>query len=414
MVKRYCGWEYIGGVGEKSHCMMPRGCNAYLLLGEKIARVCEFDMFSMKVCSWILHKIMYCIISSTAMLPCLSNLYIVCIYTQAICGAASRLGKLSGLGRPLRQAAHDTVVFLPHPPPPMHRNVMTPMSARRLGACINNATKHNQVRRLTTSRRWQQTASEEREHKERLAVLQAEDLRLLQPVKTHVDEYLATVGKAKDMLENMPAALQPILSSRSVHSFPTHRLIISEALASAKRLQEENLPNLLAHLEDLEVEDYPEPGNDETELQFLARVKDMNPAERRTLLDTVNGQVEATTKNLRQRVQNWSPEEEEAERSDAERFQTRNPLPSPSTEEQFANVISDATAKLNFGMGQPEDVRQWKPLGAPGGTPSKASAPDQQPAATVDAPKPKPKTFGFDLNSLQAKLEASIKKVAKR
>jgi hypothetical protein len=65
MVKRYCGWEYIGGVGEKSHCMMPRGCNAYLLLGEKIARVCEFDMFSMKVCSRVLHKIMYCIISLT-------------------------------------------------------------------------------------------------------------------------------------------------------------------------------------------------------------------------------------------------------------------------------------------------------------------------------------------------------------
>lgn len=66
MVKRYCGWEYIGGVGEKSHCMMPRGCNAYLLLGEKIARVCEFDMFSMKVCPRVLHKIMYCIISLTA------------------------------------------------------------------------------------------------------------------------------------------------------------------------------------------------------------------------------------------------------------------------------------------------------------------------------------------------------------
>jgi hypothetical protein len=69
MVKRYCGWEYIGGVGEKSHCMMPRGCNAYLLLGEKIARVCEFDMFSMKVCSRVLHKIMYCITSSIVVLP---------------------------------------------------------------------------------------------------------------------------------------------------------------------------------------------------------------------------------------------------------------------------------------------------------------------------------------------------------
>jgi hypothetical protein len=37
----------IGGVGEKSYCMMPRAHdrNAYLLMmGEKIARVCEFDM----------------------------------------------------------------------------------------------------------------------------------------------------------------------------------------------------------------------------------------------------------------------------------------------------------------------------------------------------------------------------------
>jgi hypothetical protein len=313
--------------------------------------------------------------------------------------------------------------FLQHPPPPMHRNVMPPMSARRLGACIHNATKHNQVRRLTTSRKWQQTASDNgREHKERLEVLQAEDLRLMQPVKAHLQEYLATVGKATDILENMPAQLQPILPSRSVHSFPTHRLIIADALASAKRLKDEGLPNLLAHMEDLEIEDYPEPGKDETEVQFLARVKDMNPAERRTLLDTVSGQVEAATKNLRQRVQNWTPQEEEAERSDAERIQARNPLPSPSTEEQFANVISDATAKTNFGMGQPEDIRQWKPLDVSGRTPSKTSAPEPQSTATAkptqeptaDAPKPKPKSFGFDLNSLQAKLEASIKKVAKR
>jgi hypothetical protein len=329
----------------------------------------------------------------------------------------------------LRQAAHDIAQFvwsqsLQHSPPPMHRNVMPPMSARRLGACIHNATKHYQVRRLTTSRKWQQTASDNsRDHKERLEILQAEDLRLLQPVKANLNEYLATVERAKDMLEKMPAALQPILPSRSVHSFPTHRLIIAEALASAERLKEKDLPNLLAHVEDLEIEDYPEPGKDETEVQFLARVKDMNPAERRTLLNSVSGQVEATTKNLRQRVQNWTPEEEEAERlSEAERIQARNPLPSPSTEEQFANVISDATAKTNFGMGQPEDVRQWKPLDVPGRTSSKTSAPEPQTTATAkstqeataDAPKPKAKSFGYDLNSLQAKLEASIKNVAKR
>jgi hypothetical protein len=303
----------------------------------------------------------------------------------------------------------------------MHRNVMSPMSARRLGACINNATKHCQVRRLNTSRKWQQTASDNsREHKERLAGLQAEELRLLQPVKAKLNEYLATVEKAKDMLENMPAALQPILPLRSVHSFATHRLTIAEALAAAERLKEERLPNLLAHVEDLEVEDYPEPGNDETELQFLARVKGMNPAARRTLLDTVNEQVEATTKSLRQRVQNWTPQQEEAEKSETERLYTRNPLPSPSTEEQFANVISGATAKANFGTGQQEDIRQWKPLEVPGSASSKTTAPGPQSTAaakptqqpTADAPKPK--SFGFDLNSLQAKLEASIKKVAKR
>ena len=302
----------------------------------------------------------------------------------------------------------------------MHRNVMPPMSARRLGACIHNATKHNQVRRLTTSRQRQQTASDnDREHKERLEVLQAEDLRLLQPVKANVKEYLATVGMAKEILENMPAALQPILPSRPVHSLPTHRLVIAEALASAERLKEEDLPNLLAHVEDLEIEDYPEPGKDETEMQFLARVKNMNPTDRRTLLDTVSGQVEDYTKNLRQRVQNWTQEEAEAERSDAEKIQARKPLPSPNAEEQFANIISDATAKPNFGMGQPEGTRQWKPLG---GAPSKTSAPEPQSMATAkstqeptaDAPKPKPSGFGFDLNSLQAKLEASIKKVAKR
>lgn len=336
--------------------------------------------------------------------------------------------KESGLGRLRRQAAYGVgqfvrFVLLQHPPPPMHRNVMSPMSARRLGACIDNATKCYQVRQLTTSRKWQQAASgDSREEKERLAILQAEDLRLIQPLKANINEYLATVGKAKEMLENMPATLQPILPSRSVHSFATHRLIISEALASVERLEGKGLLNLLAHLEDLEVEDYPEPGKDETELQFLARIKDMKPAERQTLLDTVNGQVDTITKKLRQRVQNWTPEEEEDEKSDMERLQARNPLPGPSTEEQFANVISEATAKTTFGLGRQEDVTQWKPLEVPGGTPSTSAAPEPQPAATAkpaqqpmaDAPKPKPKSSGFDLNSLQAKLEASIKKVAKR
>lgn len=303
----------------------------------------------------------------------------------------------------------------------MHRNVMTPTSVRRLGACVNNATKYQQIRRFATTRKWHQTVSDRsREHEERLAVLQAEDLRLLQPVKANLQEYSAAVGKAKDLLENMPAALQPILPLRSVHSFATHRAMIAEALASAERLNDEKLPNLLAHLEDLEVEDYPEPGKDETEMEFLARVKDMSPGERQTLLNTVNGQVEATAKKLRQRVQNWTPEQEEAEKSEPEKLQARNPLPGPSTEEQFANVISDATAKSNFGLGEDQDVRQRKALDVSENTSSKTSAPETpstaatKPAGNSAVSSPKPKTFGFDLNSLQAKLEASIKNIAKR
>jgi hypothetical protein len=57
--------------GKSPHCMMPRGCNAYLLSGEKIARVCEFDMFSMMPVHESSIRIMYCIISSTAALLCL-------------------------------------------------------------------------------------------------------------------------------------------------------------------------------------------------------------------------------------------------------------------------------------------------------------------------------------------------------
>jgi len=283
----------------------------------------------------------------------------------------------------------------------MHRNVMSPMSVRRFGACVKNATIHHQVRRLSASRKWQQTASDRnREHEERLSVLQSEDYRLLQPVKANLHEYLATVEKARDSLERMPAALQPILPLRSVYSFASYRAIIAEAQALAQGLRDEKLPDLLAHLEDLELEDYPEP-KDERETEFLARVKDMSPAERRALLDTVKEQVEATTNNLRQRVQNWTPEQEEAE---TEKMQARNPLPGPhSTEEQFANVISDATAKTTLGLGEEEeDVRQRKE--------SKTSAPEKESSATT---KPKSKTVGFDLNSLQAKLEASIKKFSK-
>lgn len=290
----------------------------------------------------------------------------------------------------------------------MHHNVMAPMSVRRLGACINDATLHYQVRRLTTSRKWQQIESDtSRDHKERLAVLQAEDIRLLQPAKAKLNDFVATVDKARDLLENMPAALQPILPPRSVHTFATHQAVIAKALARADKLKNESLHNLLAHLEDLEVEDYPEPGNDESELRFLARVKDMNPVERQAFLDRLNMEIDTTALSLRQGIQSSTREQEEAETSEPERLPTRNPLPSPSNEEQFANVVSDATVESNFGPEQQGDVTLWKPTVAPEDTSSKTPAPESQSTAS------KPKSFGFDLNSLQAKLEASIKKAAK-
>jgi hypothetical protein len=275
---------------------------------------------------------------------------------------------------------------------------------------MNDAPLHYQVRRLTTSRKWQQIESDtSRDHKERLAVLQAEDIRLLKPAKAKLKDFVATVDKARDLLENMPAALQPILPPRSVHTFAKHQAVIAQALARAEKLKDERLHNLLAHLEDLEVEDYPEPGNDESELRFLARVKDMNPVERQAFLDRINMEVDTTALGLREGIQSSTREQEEAETSEQERLPIRNPLPSPSTEEQFASVVSDATTNSNVGLEQQGDVTRREPTVPPGSTSSKTPAPESQSTASA----PKPNSFGFDLNSLQAKLEASIKKAAK-
>ena len=125
---------------------------------------------------------------------------------------------------------------------------MSPVIARRLGACVNNTTKlHHVLRMSTTATRQQQLASDRyNEHLDRLTLLQAEDNRKLKPVKAKIGDYDAVLSKSLDFLTTLPAALEPLTKSRdTAHTSVERAIAITEAQAQLRKLKDGTLPNLL-------------------------------------------------------------------------------------------------------------------------------------------------------------------------
>ena len=287
----------------------------------------------------------------------------------------------------------------------MYRNVMSPSLARRLGACVSNTTKlHHVVRMSTTAIRLQKLASDRYdEHLDRLTLLQVEDQRKLKPVKGKIGEYDAVLSKILDLLTTLPAALEPLTrSSHTVHASVERAITITEAQAQLRKLKDATLPTLLKHVEDLALEPYPEPGSNEDEIDFLTRVRGMNEAERKDLLDTLDMQRSAAISQVTEYVKNvqWRDdltrisgsgsgaetiiERKEnpfskvaakvaASKDTGKKKADEKPRFGMSTEDQFASVVADAASRneaikirkvvgKNFGVGQnSEEITTWKP-----------------------------------------------------
>lgn len=294
------------------------------------------------------------------------------------------------------------------------------------------------------------------DHLARLALLQANDLERLKPVKAKIAEYDAALKKGLEFFSTLPAALEPLNKmENTAHTKGDRNAALADALASLQSLKDAKLPNLLAHVEDLELEDYPEPASDEAEIDFLQRARSMSDVDRQDLLDSLNmefgaaiAQATESVQSLKVRNEKWSPSSSDAEpATPTERRE--NPFAKVaakatsaadagkkkaddrkkfglSTDEQFASVIAKSApredviknkkvADTNFGLGQNTgDVTTWKPVVS-----EKPKAPEHREYAyrsDDDAPKeaPKPKPSVRDLNSLQAQLEASFKRAANR
>jgi hypothetical protein len=358
--------------------------------------------------------------------------------------------------------------------------VMSPTIARRLGACVNNSTKtHHVLRMSTTAIRRQKLASDHyNEHLDRLPLLQAEDLRRLKPAKPKIQEYDAVLDRGLDFLTTLPAALEPLNKLKDTAYTSVERaLAITEAQAQMRKLKDKTLPNLLAHVEDLELEPYPEPGSTESEIDFLTRARGMNEAERKDMLDSLNMEMRAALSQVTESLQNLEGKDEvtRGSSSDTESAATVERKADPfakvatkvaastdsgkkkaeekprfgmSTDDQFASVIAKSAPRKedfikkkvvgkNFGVGQNSgEITTWKPDMA---EKPKMAEPRVFSHRTDedDAPRPttwrpdvteKPRVFSHradegdsqrpkapvrDLNSLQAKLEASFKSLKK-
>jgi hypothetical protein len=287
----------------------------------------------------------------------------------------------------------------------MYRNVMSPILARRLGACAHNTTiKCHHVRLFTSAFRQQTVApsDHQKEHLERLTLLQAEDRRLLKPVKAKISAYQTKLAESRDFLTTLPSALQPLedLKSRA-YTLVEHRATIAEAIASLDRLKDAKLPTLLTHVEDLELEEYPEPGSDDAEIDFLQNIRGMNAAERKDLLDSLNLEIRALSSQTAESLQRYHggrlsdtsgsdigpTRPVERRENPFARTAARMKALAPgskkkaedktkfglSTEEQFASVIADAAPKnafkkkrvadANLGLDQNNgDITSWKPV----------------------------------------------------
>ena len=331
---------------------------------------------------------------------------------------------------------------------------MLPTLTRRLGACVNLTTKFHHARLSTTAIRRQKLPSDHQsEHLDRLSLLQAEELEKLKPVKAKIHEYNAVLNKAQDFLTSLPAALAPLVKSENTaHTVLERRLALADAENALRKLKDATLPNLLAHVQDLELEAFPEPGSDESEIEFLQRARSMDDEERRDLLDSLNLEFGAAIAQATESVQSvkWSYEATSGSGSDAEPTpvieRKGNPFPKAaaktavaadavkkvvaeekakfgmSPDDQFKSVIADAAPRedafkkrkvvgKNYGLGEnTREAKTWKPEM---GEKPKASEPKDTPRRLEeDAPRPKPSPR--DLNSLQAQLEASFKKSANR
>jgi hypothetical protein len=355
----------------------------------------------------------------------------------------------------------------------MYRNVMPPILVRRLGACINRFTN---VRLATSSSKHEKTANDHyNDHLERLSVLQAEDARLLRPMNSKIEEYTVLLGKSREFLTTLSDALELLRGMKSpCYTLEQHRAGITDALASLDRLKNKRLPSLLAHIEDLELEPFPEPGSDEPEIDFLQRVGGMSARERKDALDTMTMELRALTAQATESVLQsggrleitGAVEEELAKLIEVranpfvgitakkavfadlvEKKTGDRPMIGLSANEQSDDVITEAEADdymrnnkvphANFGLNEiNEETTTWKPVVSTVKTPKPRSEPRSEPEITTWKPidteprisEPKPKSFGKphdthfrikpkppsrDLNSLQAQLEASWKKTAR-
>lgn len=350
---------------------------------------------------------------------------------------------------------------------------MSPTIARRLGACVNNTTKiHHALRMSTAATRPQKSASEHYdEHLDRLPLLQAEDLRRLKPVKAKIQDYHAVLDRGLDLLTTLPAALEPLTRMKDTAYTAVERaIVITEAQAQLRKLKDASLPNLLAHIEDLELEPYPEPGGSEDEIDFLQRLRGMNEAERKDLLDTLNMEMRAAISQVTESVQNLEGKDQSARvfgsdtQSAAPIERKENPFAKVaakvaasadagkrkaeektkfgmSTDDQFASVIAKSAPPKedflkkkvvgkNFGVGQDtEEITTWKPdvpekpkTTEPRVFPHRADE-DEAPRLRAfsrrtdedDAPREAPRTVipPRSLNFLQAQLEKTLRKAGR-
>lgn len=337
---------------------------------------------------------------------------------------------------------------------------MLPTIARRLGACVNNTTKiHHALRMSTTAARPQKLASEHyNEHLDRLPLMQAEDLRRLKPVKAKIQDYHAVLDRGLDLLTTLPAALEPLAKMKDTAYTSVERTIaITEAQAQMRKLKDVALPNLLTHVEDLELEPFPEPGSSEDEIDFLQRLRSMNEAARKDLMDTLNMEMRAAVQQVTESLQNLETKDQSTRvfGSDAEpaapierkenpfakvaakvaastdvvkKKAEEKPKFGMSTDDQFASVIAKSAPRKEdfikkkvvgkkFGVEQNSgEITTWKPDAVerpktvePRVFSHKA---DEDEVLRREAPRPAPRPrFPLrDLNSLQAQLEASFKK----
>lgn len=245
----------------------------------------------------------------------------------------------------------------------MSRNVMSPTVARRLGACAHNITKSRHHAHIsTTSFRSQESPSDrQQDHLDRVAWMQADDMRRLVPLKAKIKEYQAECDKAHEFLASLPAALEPLESLSPARPLKEHRAVINVAMESLNRLKNKKLPNLLANVEDLETEAFPEPGSQESELAFMQRIGGMTAGEKQDQLRSLTMAIQSVVKEATDRM----PQETDGSRSPNPFAAVQlNPLDivnkkksevgediragdklkfGLSTEEQFASVVAGAT-----------------------------------------------------------------------